>query len=305
MNKQKNNIILYLFILTIFFLSTQIKSLSQENSSNQQPSIEIQSPTIETEIKPTETVPQTNTESTIKDEKNDVEKQEQTYKNNDKTEIQQSVINSKILSKSVLPTGKYVIKFKGRYIDLKKYINFTTLLTITGLTATFFGLFSTWLIYHLNRKNNNPLVIDKHNSIIQYIDDLSHMKSFFILTNVKEDLENLQKAQTPDNISRAANSYESICKNISKIDLIKTHSKYEKHIKNKNITIFDSLIDAYKMIKIDGDYLSNNPDYHIIDTNCQSNPNNSGNITKKILSLLKFEEQIELILSILKKSIKI
>ncbi len=203
-----------------------------------------------------------------------------------------------------IPSGKYLIHFKGRTIDIGKHLNFTTLLAIAGLSGTFFGLFSTWLIYHLNRKNNNPVAVDKHNSILKYIDDINHIKTYFSINDIKDLYENSNMSNLSD-LENLILSYEEICKNVSKIDLIKTHTRYEKHLKKKNKQIFNSLINGFKMVKIDGDYLINNQEHHLFELEGLEANSNTTNIKNKISFILTFEKQLDSVLKILRKELKI
>lgn len=206
---------------------------------------------------------------------------------------------------AVKKNSRYTITFKGKTTDLKKYLHLSTLIAFVGLAGTFFGLFSTWLIYHLNKKHNNPLLIDKHNSAINYMDELNKIKFYYSHSDIKglySTLNNSNK-NSQEELQRLIISYEELCKNTSKIDILTIHNRYRKHMNKRKQEIFESLIENYKMIKIDGDYLTNSgEDCHIFDL---QNPINLKNIKSKIMLVLTFEQQIDVILGILRKELKI
>lgn len=213
-----------------------------------------------------------------------------------KTNVKPAEKETKISPKPA-PVSRYTITLRGRTFDFKKHLHLTTLIAIVGLVGTFFGLFSTWLIYHLNKRHNNPLKIDKHHSAIKYLDELNRIKIYF----ENSDIKNLYKNVDTEGLKRLISAYEEICKNISKIDLITIHTKYQKHIKKYKIEVFNSLMASYKMIKIDGDFLNNNENAHIFDPKTSS----IDFIKSKILLTLTFEQQIEVILKILRKDLKL
>lgn len=208
-----------------------------------------------------------------------------------------------------IPNSRFTIYFRGRTIDLKKYLNITTLIAFIGLAGTFFGLFSTWLIYHLNKKHSNPLRLDKHNSAIRYIDDLSRVEICYANSDINEVYSLINKStgsQKQENLQRLIFSYENICRNISKVDLMEIHTRYKKHVNKHKYELFNSLIDNYKMIKIDGDYLNiSGKDFHMFDLESLANPNKLNSLKSKTILVLTFEHQIELILNILRKELKL
>lgn len=213
-----------------------------------------------------------------------------------KTNVKPAEKETKVSPKPA-PSSRYTITFRGRTFDFKKHLHLTTLIAIVGLAGTFFGLFSTWLIYHLNKRHNNPLKMDKHHSAIKYLDELNRIRVYF----ENSDIKNLYKNADVEGLQRLIYAYEELVKNISKIDLITIHTRYQKHIKKRRLEVFEALIASYKMIKIDGDFLNNNEDSHIFDSKTSS----TDFIKSKVLLVLSFEEQIEVILKILRKELKL
>lgn len=204
-------------------------------------------------------------------------------------------------SSATIPNSRYTIYFRGRAFDLKKHFNLTTLMALIGVFGTFFGLFSTWLIYHLNQKNNNPIIVDKKNSAIKYVDELHRIKIYFANMDIKR-----YTIEKEEDIKPLIVAYEYLCKNISQVDLISINTRYRKHINKRKVERFNSLISNYKIIKIDGDYLnSNSEDSHIFDLHNQSTPDKLEIIKIKVTLLLAFEQQVDTILAILRKELKL
>ncbi len=203
--------------------------------------------------------------------------------------------------------SKFSITINGKTYNISKYINTSVLLTILGLSGTFFGLFSTWLIYHLNRKRNNPLVIDKNNTTIEYIDKLNRLKICYSGKNLQKLYMTLSSLNTyPEHdIEFLLDSFQNTCKNISCVDLIDIHTRYKKHISKYKNDIFDSLITSYKIIKIDGDYLTNCEYGHkMFNRGTLVIDNNTERLKSKLTSMITFEEQIDVILELLQKDLK-
>lgn len=205
------------------------------------------------------------------------------------------------------PNSRYTITFRGRTIDLKKYLSLTTLIAVVGLTGTFFGLFSTWLIYHLNKKHSNPLILDKHNSAIRYMDDLNRIKIHFANSDIKQVYSDINKGNAQqEDLMKLIMSYENISRNISKVDLLEIHTRYKKHVNKRKYELFNSLIDNYKMIKIDGDHLNlSGKDYHMFDLESLATPSKLNSLKSKTILVMTFEQQIEVILGILRKELKL
>lgn len=204
--------------------------------------------------------------------------------------------------------SKYTINVRGRTIDLKKHLHLTTLIALFGLTGTVFGLFSTWLIYHLNKKHNNPMLIDKHNSAIKYMDELNRIKLYFAHSDIKRlySIVNNSTENRQEELQKMVLSYEDICKNISKIDILTINTRYEKHMNKRKREIFESLIANYKMIKIDGDYLNNSGEYcHIFDLETSIDLNKLNTLRSKIVLISTFEKQMDIILGVLRKELKL
>lgn len=285
-NKITTIIIIFLSFLFIQNVSLAIDSIeaNQQNTIN---AVEPAEPTInnsETPISPT--IEDKNTKSEIKPATPETFK---FIKSPDETQIK---------ANKTIPNSRYTIYFKGRAFDLKKHLSLGSLLAIVGLTGTFFGLFSTWLIYHLNKKNNNPVIMDKHHSAIQYMDELNQIKIYFSNSKIKELYPTVYNPPIKEEtIKKLAAAYEDICKNISKIDLIRIHTRYKKHIKKSNNEFFNSLIENYKIIKTDGDRL-NSIDTTFEDLDLET-------LKSQSLLILTFKEQLENCLKILRKELKL
>lgn len=203
--------------------------------------------------------------------------------------------------------GKFALTVGGKTYDIGKHFNIATIMTILGVIGTFFGLFSSWLIYHLNKKNSNPLIIDKNNAAIEYIDRLNRIKTYFAnnsIKNIKRCLENFDGYQ-PEEVALNIQSYEDICKGVSRVDLLGIHTRYKKHIDKYNLGIYNSLIASYKIVKIDGDYFNSTEEgCHLFDPSSLKNFVNMSSFKSKILSLLTFEEQVDVVIEVLQRELK-
>ena len=197
---------------------------------------------------------------------------------------------------------------------LKDHINLTTLLALFGLIGTFMGIFSTWLIYHLNQKNNNPLIIDKKDSALKYIEELYKIKDFLMTDKIKK-LDNLLNSSSIEELSNSKlhdlvalfSTYEKLNINISQILLIETHDRYKKHIKGNNYELFKSFISNYKIIQTEGMFYKDNDNlinYHNIQAGNFLNEENIRKIKTKTLCLLTFEDEINKVLNLLNKDLK-
>lgn len=192
--------------------------------------------------------------------------------------------------------------------------NFSTMLAILGLAGTFLGIFSTWLIYHLNRKNNNPLIVDKKDSAIKYIEELYKIKDL-LTTNKIQKLDNMLVSSNINELKSSKahefisliSAYTKISIEISEVDLTTAHDRYQKHIKENKYKLFKSLMSCYSTIQTEGVYYSNNSNlinYHNIQSDNFLNEENLRKLRMKVLNLLNFEDKIDIILRILNKELK-
>ena len=158
------------------------------------------------------------------------------------------------------PALKLILK------TFKKHKNaFTYFVAIIGMFGTFMGLSSTWIIYHLNRKNNDPLVIDRKDTALKYIEVIDSLKDIICLDKLKK-LDILIDKVINDTLlhlesDELVNLTVYYCKcteKISQINLSEIHNRYKKHIKKKNIKLFDSIITSYKKIEVDGQFCESN-----------------------------------------------
>ncbi len=299
-----------IFVIFVALLCTQLcNSVMAESTNNTTDGLNLQTTNQKEDSQPKSTEPEITKEKASEEKTTNITNEKNQFT---QTKTEQPFNFTKTSTKSEVKidkpqkNSKYTIHIKGKTIDLKRYLSLTTIFALFGLAGTFFGLFSTWLIYHLNRKNNNPLIIDKHNSAIQYFDELNQIKIHFANSDIESAFAQTTAQSNEENLKRLTISYENICKNISKIDLIKIHTRYKKHIKKHYTELFNTLIDSYKMIKIDGDYLNNSTEnYHMFDFNCITTAEIINSLKNKTLAIIKFEEQIDVILGILKKELKL
>lgn len=183
-------------------------------------------------------------------------------------------------------------------------LNLNNIITMLGLFGTFLGLFSTWSIYLLNRKNSDPLVIDRKDSALKYIEAIDQLKEvIFIHKTRKSDaiLENVLinglPPSTSEDFAFLISYYQKVSYEVAEIPLIEVHSRYKKHIKYKYIDTFNGLLIFYKMIKNDSKLYNENFDYKSLKLNNRDWKN-------KASLLLSIEEKTTNLKNILLKDVK-
>lgn len=189
----------------------------------------------------------------------------------------------------------------GHKFTIRNYFNLTTLMTILGVLGTFFGLFSSWLIYHLNKKNSNPLVIDKKNSALKYLEELHKINDILYIDRIKkirclsEILQSKELSALESNEFKTLPSfYSEISANISEIPVISIHDRYKKHIKGKKYKVFEALISNY-------DLLGNYTGIETVDIFSEDNINEWQN---KLESLLDLQKNTDKALKLLRKDLR-
>jgi len=198
---------------------------------------------------------------------------------------------------------------------LKKYhLTSTTFVAILGLLGTFLGLFSSWTIYLLNKKNNDPLIIDKKDSAIKYLEAIERIKEHLYIEKFKQLnilLDNilagsLSPAES-EKLTNLISLYSKCTIAISKVPLIEIHSRYKKHIKKNRIDIFNSFISLYKMIEVDGKFYSNTEGIFDNDNLQSMNffaEDNARKWKHKIITLLSIEEKANIIKKLITKDLR-
>lgn len=198
---------------------------------------------------------------------------------------------------------------------MKKYnLNFTTLLAVLGLFGTFLGLFSTWTIYLLNKKNNDPLIIDKKDSAIKYLEAVDKIKESINTGKINRlnslldhILNNSLSPSESDELISLISFYSKCTVAISEIPLIEFHNRYKKHIKQKRIDIFNSFIALYKMIEVDGKFYQGTDgifDYEYLKEINFFTEDSAGRWKHKIITLLSIEEKANTIKKLIIKDLK-
>jgi hypothetical protein len=198
---------------------------------------------------------------------------------------------------------------------LKKYhLNPTIFVAILGLFGTFLGLFSTWTIYLLNKKNNDPLLIDKKDSAIRYFEAIDKIKEIINadkLNHLDILLDSaLNKSLSPSKLNELINLISFYSKStiaISEIPLIDIHNRYKKHIKQNRTDTFNSFIALYKMIEVDGKFYSTTDgifDYDNLQSMNFFAEDNVKSWKQKITTLLSLEEKANIIKKYIIKDLK-
>ena len=220
-------------------------------------------------------------------------------------------------------TGFYYEKYRNLPPNLKLLVRFFTkhshvltyILAIVGMIGTFMGLCSTWLIYHLNKKNNDPLVIDRKDAAIKYIEAIDGFREIISLNKIErldiftDNIVNssLSKIEA-DELAELIVYYSKCTIKISKVSLIEIHNRYKKHIKQEDVSLYKSFIADYKMIEAEGKFYDNLYNDGIFDFNIEViKIFEEKNITKwkhKITALVSFSQKLEPIRSILHKDLK-
>jgi len=198
---------------------------------------------------------------------------------------------------------------------LKKYhLNSTTFVAILGLFGTFLGLFSSWTIYILNKKNNDPLIIDRKDSAIKYLEAIERIKESiypdkFGRLDILLDsiLNNSLSPSESDEIVNLISLYSKSTVTISEVPLIEIHNRYKKHLKRNRIEIFNSFISLYKMIEVDGKFYSSTEgilDYNNLQLMNFFTEDNTKKWKHRIITLLSIEEKANTIKKFIIKDLK-
>lgn len=185
-------------------------------------------------------------------------------------------------------------------------IDVSTLLAILGLLCTFLGLSSTWFIYHLNKKNNDPLMIDKKHSGIKYVEELYKIKNCLNMDKISKldimlnsGLDDILEPSKKAELTRLLMSYGRMAEKISSINLMEMHSRYQKHMNQDNEAVFKSLLSQYTELSADSKLFTDNSRLTEL-----LKEENIGKLKDKIIAVYSFEKKIDMTIAILTKELK-
>jgi|GEM_PF-2924532 len=196
----------------------------------------------------------------------------------------------------------------------KHHLDFTTLLAILGLFGTFLGLFSTWTIYLLNKKNNDPFFIDRKNSAIKYIEAIDKIRESINKNSIRK-LDALLDCMLSMSLSSSESEelinlisvYIKYTVLISNVPLLDIHDRYKKHIKPNRADIFNSFIALYKLVEVEGKFYSETcglMDYKSLESMNFFTEDSAYKWKQKIITLLSIDEKASDIKKIIFKDLK-